>query len=153
MIRIASCGFAVAVFVLTMQLRAQLQNVQVAPDHKGFVLEQTKAPFRPWGFNYDRDYKSRLLEDYWEKEWQTVADDFREMKDLRANVVRIHLSLGRFMSSADAPIDSALQQLEKLFRLADELQIYIDVTGLGGYRKEDVPAWYDALSELSLIHI
>jgi len=24
-----------------------------------------------WGFNYDRDDAGRLLEDYWEKEWDT----------------------------------------------------------------------------------
>ena len=30
-------------------------------------------PFVPWGFNYDRDYKMRLIEEYWDKEWNTVA--------------------------------------------------------------------------------
>lgn len=41
----------------------------------------------------------RLLEDYWAEEWETVAQDFREIRDLGANVVRIHLQLGRFMTA------------------------------------------------------
>ncbi|MFT5130960.1 MAG: hypothetical protein ACI8W8_004593 [Rhodothermales bacterium] len=31
--------------------------------------------------------------------------------------------------------------------LAEEVGLYLDITGLGCYHKQDVPAWYDALSE------
>ena len=32
-------------------------------------------------------------------------------------------------------------------RLAEQTGLYLDLTGLGCYHKQDVPAWYDALEE------
>ena len=32
-------------------------------------------------------------------------------------------------------------------KLAKETELYLDITGLGCYHKQDVPAWYDALDE------
>ncbi len=101
----------------------------------------------PWGFNYDRDYKSRLLEDYWESEWPTVVEDFREMKLLGANVVRIHLQFARFMDATNQPNGKALERLARLARLAEDTGLYLDLTGLACYRKKDVPEWYARLSE------
>ena len=88
-----------------------LKSVRVAPDHRGFVLEDG-SPFVAWGFNYDRDEKGRLLEDYWATEWPKVEEDFREMKDLGANVVRLHLQLGKFMRQPDEPNEVALTRLD-----------------------------------------
>ena len=100
-----------------------------------------------WGFNYDRDDAGRLLEDYWGDEWATVVEDFREMKGLGANVVRVHLQLARFMKDAEQPDEANLARLGKLVRLAEETGLYLDVTGLGCYHKRDVPEWYDGLEE------
>src|SRR4051794_4650237 len=75
--------------------------VVVSKDKKGFALEPSAKPFTPWGFNYDHDAQGRLLEDYWDKEWDKVEAHFGQMKKLGANVVRIHLQLGKFMDSAD----------------------------------------------------
>jgi hypothetical protein len=65
----------------------------------GFVTE-SGAKFTPWGFNYFRDEKYRLLEDYWNSDkpdgWPKFERDFREMKRLGANVVRIHLQFAKF---------------------------------------------------------
>ena len=77
-----------------------LDWVKVSRDKHGFVGASSGRPFIPWGFNYDRDYRSRLLEDYWEAEWPTVVEDFREMKQLGANVVRVHLQFAKFMDAA-----------------------------------------------------
>ncbi len=125
----------------------KLETIKVAPDNRSFVTGRTGHRFIPWGFNYDRDYKMRLIEEYWDADWETVAADFREMKQLGANVVRIHLSLAKFMDAADVPDKKSLEQLGRLVSLAEETGLYLDVTGLGGYRKRDVPAWYDALDE------
>src|SRR5687768_8946606 len=76
---------------------ARLQSVKVRPDGKGFALVPSGRAFVPWGFNYDRDSTGRLLEDYWDAEWPTVEEDFREMKELGANVVRVHFQFARFM--------------------------------------------------------
>ena len=69
------------------------------------------------------------------------------MKNLRANVVRVHLQFGRFMTSADRPDAANLQRLKKLVQLAEETGLYLDITGLGCYHASDVPPWYDALDE------
>src|SRR5262245_36746793 len=126
---------------------AKMEWVRVADDRRGFVLEASKRRFTPWGFNYDHDECGRLLEDYWESEWDRVADDFRTMKQLGANVVRIHLQFGKFMEAKDRPSANALDRLARLLRLAERTGLYLDLTGLGCYHKKDVPAWYDALSE------
>lgn len=127
-----------------------LESVRVSPDGKSFVLAKSGTPFRVWGVNYDHDSHGehgRLLEDYWHDEWDTVVSDFREMKELGANVVRIHLQLGKFMSTADTANERSLAQLRRLLALAEETGLYLDITGLGCYHKADTPAWYDALDE------
>jgi hypothetical protein len=121
--------------------------VQVAKDKKSFTLDPSGKPFTPWGFNYDHDNEGRLIEGYWEKEWDKVEAHFCQMKKLGANVVRIHLQVGKFMEAADKPNEKALDRLTKLVVLAEKERLYLDLTGLGCYHKADVPAWYDKLSE------
>jgi hypothetical protein len=126
---------------------AEMQRVKVAGDGRSFVLAESGERFTPWGFNYDHDEQGRLIEDYWEDEWPRVVEDFREMKELGANVVRIHLQTGKFLQSADEPNRRALEQLARLVKLAEETGLYLDLTGLGCYHKQDTPAWYDQLNE------
>jgi Cellulase (glycosyl hydrolase family 5) len=129
---------------------AGLEAIRVTPDGKSFVTAESGRPFRVWGVNYDHDShgeNGRLLEDYWESEWETVRGDFREMRELGANVVRIHLQTGKFMRTADSPDEKSLAQLRRLLALAEETGLYLDITGLGCYHQSDTPAWYDALDE------
>jgi len=126
----------------------ELAFVRVAPDQRGFVLEPGGKPFVPWGFNYDRDESSRLIEDYWHDEWGKVEEDFAEMKELGANVVRIHLQFGKFMPERDRPNEKELERLSRLVALAEKQKLYLDITGLACYLKPDVPAWYDELDEV-----
>jgi hypothetical protein len=123
-----------------------MQSVQVSEDKRGFVLENG-TPFVAWGFNYDHDEKGRLLEDYWETEWPKVQEDFQEMKDLGANVVRLHLQVGKFLRQPEEPNEVALARLARVVALAEHTHLYLDLTGLACYHKKDVPAWYDGLSE------
>ena len=92
--------------------------VRVADDKRGFVLSDSAKPFVPWGFNYDHDETGRLLEDYWEKEWPKVEEDFQEMKQLGANVVRIHLQTARFMIGPETANEANLERLGLLVALA-----------------------------------
>jgi hypothetical protein len=121
--------------------------VRVAADKSGFVLEPSGRAFRVWGVNYDHDPPGRLIEDYWIEEWPRVEQDFAQIRKLGANVVRVHLQFGKFMTGPAVPNNAALDQLEKLLALAEREQLYLDLTGLGCYHKADVPAWYDALDE------
>lgn len=125
----------------------RMKTIQVSGDQRGFVLKEDQSRFIAWGFNYDHDEQGRLLEDYWDAQWPKVEEDFREMKQLGANVVRIHLQLGKFMQEPDRPNDAALDQLTRLVDLAERTQLYLDLTGLGCYHRKDVPPWYDGLSE------
>jgi len=121
--------------------------VRVANDARSFVLDPSGKTFVPWGFNYDHDDGGHLIEDYWDAEWQTVEQDFHEMKQLGANVVRVHLQLGRFMEAPDRSNARALDRLGRLVGLAERVNLYLDLTGLGCYHKKDVPPWYDGLTE------
>jgi hypothetical protein len=124
-----------------------LPKIRVSDDRTHFVEEGTGKRFAAWGVNYDHDDAGRLLEDYWADEWARVVEDFREIKDLGANLVRVHLQTGKFLKAADRADDDSLKRLGDLVKLAEETGLYLDVTGLGCYHKQDVPAWYDALDE------
>jgi len=69
------------------------------------------------------------------------------MKKLGANVVRIHLQVGKFMEAPDKANENSLRRLTRLVGLAEKVGLYLDLTGLGCYHKKDVPGWYDRLSE------
>jgi hypothetical protein len=144
--RMLLAGLAVCLASVTGRA-AEMPWVRVSADKSGFVLDPSGKPFAPWGVNYDHDAKGRLIEDYWDDEWPAVDRHFRQMKALGANVVRVHLQLGKFMTAADRPNPAALDRLGKLLALAEREGVYLDLTGLGCYHKPDVPAWYDALGE------
>ena len=137
-------------FAIASAQAAGLEAVRISADGKSFVLAESGKPFRVWGVNYDHDShgeNGRLLEDYWDTEWDTVRADFQEIKELGANVVRIHLQTGKFMTAADTPNEKSLGQLRRLLALAEETGLYLDITGLGCYHKAETPPWYDALDE------
>lgn len=147
---------ASAIALLSLALACALARAQTRPTQEfittstrgdGFIAAGSGTRFIPWGFNYDRDFRMRLIEEYWDTEWTTVEQDLREMKELGANVVRIHLQFAKFMDGPDRPNAANLTCLRKLVELAEDLGIYLDLTGLACYRKQDVPVWFDALPE------
>ena len=77
-----------------------LDHIRVSDDATHFVHSNSGKRFVVWGVNYDHDSSGRLLDEYWIDEWKTVVEDFREIKALGANCVRIHLQVGKLM---DAP--------------------------------------------------
>jgi len=124
-----------------------LERIRASDDGRHFVGAESGRRFIAWGVNYDHDDDGRLLEDYWQNEWPTVVEDFGEIKALGANVVRVHLQVGRFMNAPQEPNDASLARLADLVKLAERTGLYLDVTGLGCYHKQDVPAWYNAMNE------
>jgi hypothetical protein len=121
--------------------------IRTSADKTHFVGDGTDHSFVPWGFNYDHDDAGRFLEYYWADDWAKVTNDFREMKILGANVVRVSPQLCCLMKSPEQPDETNLARLGMLVRLAEENGLYLDVTGLGCYHKDEVPAWYDAMDE------
>ncbi|MBD3674540.1 MAG: cellulase family glycosylhydrolase [Planctomycetaceae bacterium] len=126
---------------------ADLELIRVSDQGTHFVGAESERTFIVWGVNYDHDFEGLLLEDYWHDQWETVVGDFREIKDLGSNVVRIHLQFAKFMDAPDEPNTKNLKQLAKLVQVAEETGLYLDITGLGCYHKQDVPKWYDEMSE------
>ena len=125
----------------------RLEWIKVSSDHEHFVRGETEKKFVAWGVNYDHNDGGALLEDYWHDDWDTVVEDFKEIKALGCNVVRIHLQLGQTMKTAELPDQTNLRQLAKLLALAEKTGLYLDLTGLACYHKQDIPKWYDKLSE------
>jgi Cellulase (glycosyl hydrolase family 5) len=140
-------GLLVCVWLPGFVRAGEQELVRVGDGGRGFEMSESKQAFVPWGFNYDHDEQGRLIEDYWEAEWAKVEQDFHEMRELGANVVRIHLQVGKFMDDTRTPNKESLEQLGRLVALAENEGLYLDVTGLGCYHKKDVPAWYDQLAE------
>jgi hypothetical protein len=124
-----------------------LEPIRVSDDGTHFVRGASGERFVVWGVNYDHDGSGRLLDEYWFDEWDTVVEDFREIRAMGANCVRVHLQLGKFMDGPDEPNRAALRQLGKLVTLAETTGLYLDVTGLACYHKKNIPDWYDKLEE------
>ena len=124
-----------------------LTRIRVSEDGEGFVRGTSDQKFVVWGVNYDHDHQGRLLDEYWLEDWESVVGDFREIKELGANCVRVHLQFGKFMKTASQSDPAALHQLAKLVRLAEDTGLYLDVTGLACYHTNNIPSWYDTLNE------
>ena len=125
---------------------AAMEKVRISGDGRGFVLSRSGAAFVPWGFNYLGEF-GKLVEETWDEDWPRLERDFREMRKLGANVVRIHLQFGTYMTGPDEFDQAQLERLKRLLDVARETGLYLDVTGLSCYRLERIPAWYDALDE------
>ena len=122
-----------------------MERIVLSEDGKSFLLAESRKRFTPWGVNYGNE--GRLVEDFWDADWPTLAGDFQEIKEMGGNVVRVHLQFGRFMEAPDRPNAAALKQLRRMLALAETAGLYLDVTGLACYRTSDVPKWYDALED------
>lgn len=148
--RIAGIGASLLAAHINSQPAAPLPGIRLSADGKSFARMDSGASFRVWGVNYDHDSTGqygRLLEDYWESEWETVRSDFLEMKELGANVVRVHLQVGKFMTGPETSNAKALDRLRRLLALAEDTGLYLDITGLGCYHKTSTPTWYDRMNE------
>lgn len=120
--------------------------IRTSADKTHFVYDGTEQRFVPWGFNYDHDDAGKILEYYWADDWAKVTNDFRVMKRLGANVVRVSPQLFCLMKSPDQINETNLARLGMVVRLAEENGLYLDITGLGYYHKDEVPA-YEAMDE------
>ncbi len=123
-----------------------MDRVGISEDGKGFVLAESGKTFVPWGFNFVGEF-GHIVEEYWGDDWPSVEEDFRRMRELDANVVRLHLQVGTYMKTAEEVDQSALDLLRCTLDLGQECGLYLDLTGLGCYHLDAVPPWFDKLSE------
>ncbi|MEO6151400.1 MAG: hypothetical protein ABIN95_07105 [Mucilaginibacter sp.] len=113
----------------------------------GFVDANGKK-FIPWGVNYTNTNQLPLMDDDWYKaaNWEIIKNDFREMKAMNLNVIRIHLQYHNFMTGVNTPNQQALNRLKELIDFTATIGLYLDITGLSSYLNVD-PAWYANLDE------
>jgi hypothetical protein len=104
--------------------------------------------FRAWGFNYGIGDRYPILE-YFDRPTEgrldQVVADMREARSLGANTVRVYLEIKAFMKGPTQPKPRAFAALAALLDRAEQLGIYLDITGNLVWRAP--PAWYDALPE------
>ena len=60
---------------------AEMPRIAVSADGNGFVFAGTNQRFQAWGVNYGN--AGRLMEDFWNDDWKTFADDFAEIRELK----------------------------------------------------------------------
>ncbi len=126
----------------------ELPWVRVSDDRNHFVREPDGERILFWGVNYDHDAEGNLIDEYWDTQWERVEDDFREMKALGANCVRVHLQIGTIMRTPDEADPASLERLQSLTKLAQATGLYLNITGLACYHKANIPSWYDSLTEV-----
>ena len=121
----------------------RMQGIRVSPDNSGFILSSTGERFVAWGHNY----AAQGLEDPVHRSWTKIESDLEDLKQMRANVIRIHLQFPQFMDGPNQPNAKALDRLTHLLALAEKHGIYLDITGLACYGKDQRAGWYDALPD------
>ncbi len=105
-----------------------LENIVVGPNQT-LVGASSGQRFTPWGQNYVTD--------------TVPIADLREMKEMGANVVRLHLQFRTFMIDCATANQAALDQLAQTLRAAEQNAIYLDLTGLGSYAGDEAdPSCY-----------
>lgn len=117
-----------------------MERVRLSKNGSGFVLTKSGTVFVPWGFNFVGKF-GRIVEEYWEDDWSGIEEDFRRMRALGANVVRLHLQVATYMRSTVEVERGALFRLRRILEWAERCGLYLDLTGLGCCRLDSVLAW------------
>ena len=124
-----------------------LSLIRPSRDGTHFVRADSNSRFTIWGFNYEHDNDGLISGSDWKKHWPAVVEDFKIMKSLGANTIRIHLQTFKYMPTPAEPNQAALDELTDMLKLAEKMGIYLDITGLACYRKDKVARWYKDANE------
>jgi hypothetical protein len=131
------------------QRRASEAPIGLPEVHRqGGDLVAADERFHVWGFNYGIGQRYPILAYFdhpTERRLQTVVADMRKARSLGANTLRVYLELRAFMNRPDHPNRRALAALARLLDKAEQLHVYLDLTGNLVWRAP--PTWYDALPE------
>lgn len=131
------------VFLTRSAWAADVETVRIAPDKKGFILHPSGDSYVPWGHNYASvDIMNRLANDP-----VRVEREFTEMKAAGTTVARIHPEMPRILTGPDKADPEALDQLQKILKVAENSGIHLKITGLACYKINDRMDWYDSMDE------
>lgn len=119
--------------------------VRIRADGQKFVFSDTGETFVPWGVQM---YLRHKVDGQWQLlTRQELLDDFKFLRSIKVNCVRIHVEYHRMMKSPEVADPDFLDHLEMVLDVAEQTGIYLDVTGLDCYLLESVPDWYHELDE------
>jgi hypothetical protein len=144
-------------FALALGFASQAQGQRRASDvpiglpevhRQGGDLVAAGERFGVWGFNYGLGQRYPILAYFdhpTERRLQSVVSDMREARSSGANTLRVYLEIRAFMKGPHQPNPRALAALAALLGKAEQLHLYLDLTGNLVWRAP--PTWYDALPE------
>lgn len=112
------------------------------------LVDENNTRFRVWGFNYGAGDPG-LTEKLWTSaaRWSELKQDFKDMKDLGANSVRLHLQAHEFLIDPNKIAPQKIEGLKRTVAIAQEQGLYLLITGLGAYLKKEQPSWYTSLND------
>jgi hypothetical protein len=114
------------------------------------VRKGRRRAFVPRGFNYDwtlLDGRAARLEDLLGNRAAKLDADFRDMRRLGANTVRVFLPIGAVLKSPTRADGRGLRRLSVLFETAERHRLRLILTGLSLIRTGDTPAWMKRASD------
>ena len=114
------------------------------------VRKGRRRTFVPRGFNYDwtlLDGRAARLEDLLGHRTQKLDADFRDMRRLGANTVRVFLPIGTVLNGPTRANGRGLLRLSVLFGAAERHRLRLILTGLSLIRTADTPAWMKRASD------
>jgi len=113
------------------------------------LIDESGRTFRVWGLNYGAGGGDGLTAHFWTSEsgWEELTKDWYDMKGLGANTVRVHLQAHEFLLDAETVNAGAIENLQRLVSLSEEVGMYLLITGLGAYVEADQPIWYNGLDD------
>lgn len=122
--------------------RDGLERLRLSDDGKGWVGTRSGRPIKFWGVGLAHDTGRPSSE---------VADYFRDLTRMGVNAVRIRLEIEEFLApvgegQGPSVRPDAIERFRETVQIAEELGIYLKVTGLGIERTSGNGSWYDSLT-------
>ena len=129
------------------QAKPKMCLIRPSADGTHFVCADSNSPFIVWGVQYEHDDGGRITGEQWKKHLPEVAEDFKIIKAHGANIIRLHFATNKLLPTPTEPNPQAIDEMKQLLKLAEETGLYLDITGLACYYKQDVPPWYAQADE------
>lgn len=123
---------------------AGLERLELSPDGSAFVGSSTGSTLRVWGGDLDVERESERDIEWW-------ADEFRDVRRMGLNVIRLLLDTEEYVDEPacatcdPTPNTAAVEHLGEIARAAEDVGLYLDITGNGISYHHHRGTWFDEL--------
>lgn len=123
---------------------AGLELLELSPDGSAFVGSETGSTLRVWGGDLDVDHEP-------DQDIVTWVDDFRDVRRMGVNVIRLLLDTEDYVDEPACPTceptadAAAVAHLGDIALAAEEVGLYLDITGNGISYHHHRGTWFDEL--------